>query len=73
MFENASAKEVNARCLTCHAGGHAGARSFEESPVHTAMIGDLKSNKLSSTTSGCHDTFHNVGQLDHAKYWKPAE
>ena len=21
MFENASAKEVNARCLTCHAGG----------------------------------------------------
>lgn len=59
----------NRECLHCHAG----ARSFEDSPTHTAMTSDLKSNKLSCTTSGCHDTFHNVGQLDHVKYWKPKE
>lgn len=30
-------------CLHCHSG----ARSFEESPTHVAMMDDLKSNKLS--------------------------
>jgi len=57
----------NRECLHCHAG----ARSFEESPTHSAMMGDLKSNSLSCTSSGCHDTFHGVDKLDHAKFWKP--
>jgi cytochrome c-type protein NapC len=59
----------NRECLHCHAG----ARSFEDSPTHTALMGDLKSNKLSCTTSGCHDTFHPVDKLDQVKFWKPAE
>ena len=59
----------NRECLHCHAG----ARSFEDSPTHTAMMSDLKSNKLSCTTSGCHDTFHPVDKLDQAKFWKPTE
>jgi hypothetical protein len=37
------------------------------------MMADLKSNKLSCSSSGCHDTFHAVDKLDHAKFWKPAD
>jgi nitrate/TMAO reductase-like tetraheme cytochrome c subunit len=59
----------NRECLHCHAG----ARSFEDSPTHTAMMSDLKSNKLSCTTGGCHDTFHPVDKLDQVKFWKPTE
>jgi cytochrome c-type protein NapC len=58
----------NRECLHCHAG----ARSFEENPMHSAMMGELKSNGLSCATSGCHDTFHGVDKLDHARFWKPA-
>ena len=62
----------NRECLHCHLG----ARSFEQGAVHTAdaqTMADIKSNKLSCVSSGCHDTIHNVPQLDKAKYWKPAE
>jgi cytochrome c-type protein NapC len=58
----------NRECLHCHAG----ARSFED-PTHMAMMGDLKSNKVSCITSGCHDTIHNVDKLDQVKFWKPTE
>lgn len=62
----------NRECLHCHAGS----RSFEEGAVHTAdpqTMADIKSNKLSCVSSGCHDTIHNVGQLDHVKYWNPIQ
>jgi cytochrome c-type protein NapC len=59
----------NRECLHCHSG----ARSFEESATHTAMMRDLKSNKISCTTSGCHDTFHPVDKLGQVKFWKPTE
>ena len=62
----------NRECLHCHAGS----RSFEEGAVHTAdpqTMADIKSNKLSCVSSGCHDTVHNVGQLDKMKYWEPAK
>ena len=59
----------NAQCLHCHLG----ARSFEENPVHAAMIDSLKSNQTSCLTSGCHDTAHDVANLDHRKFWKPAQ
>jgi nitrate/TMAO reductase-like tetraheme cytochrome c subunit len=59
----------NRECLHCHSG----ARSFEESATHTAMMDDLKSNKISCTTSGCHDTFHPVEKLGQVKLWKPTE
>ncbi len=55
----------NRECLHCHLG----ARSFEESPTHTALHDDLVSNKMSCLTSGCHDTVHNVGGLDKVKFW----
>ena len=60
----------NRECLHCHLG----ARSFEQSAVHTAdpeTMSAIKSNKLSCMSSGCHETVHNVSQLDKVKYWKP--
>jgi nitrate/TMAO reductase-like tetraheme cytochrome c subunit len=59
----------NAQCLHCHLG----ARNFEENPVHAAMMDSLKSNQTSCLTSGCHDTAHDVANLDHQKFWKPAQ
>jgi hypothetical protein len=59
----------NAQCLHCHLG----ARGFEENPVHAAMIDSLKSNQTSCLTSGCHDTAHDVANLDHQKFWKPVQ
>ena len=55
----------NRDCLHCHLG----ARSFEESPTHTALHDDLVSNQTSCLTSGCHDTVHNVAGLDKVKFW----
>lgn len=62
----------NRECLHCHEGS----RSFEQGVIHTAdpqTMADIKSNKLSCMTSGCHDTIHNVDQLDRVKYWKPVQ
>lgn len=62
----------NRECLHCHEGS----RSFEQGAIHTAdpqTMADIKSNKISCLSSGCHDTIHNVQQLNHVKYWKPVE
>ena len=59
----------NAQCLHCHLG----ARNFEENPVHAAMIDSLKSNQTSCLASGCHDTAHDVANLNHQKFWKAAQ
>jgi cytochrome c-type protein NapC len=56
----------NRECLHCHLG----ARSFEESPTHTALRPDLVSNQTSCMTSGCHDTVHNVAGLGGVKFWE---
>lgn len=58
----------NRECLHCHLG----ARSFEESPTHTALHDDLVSNQMSCLTSGCHDLVHNVSGLDKLKLWNGA-
>ena len=55
----------NRECLHCHLG----ARSFEDSPTHTALHDDLVSNQMSCLTSGCHDTVHNIAGLDKVKFW----
>ncbi len=59
----------NRQCLHCHEG----ARSFEENPVHIAIMDSLKSNQLSCISSGCHDTVHNVAQLEHVKFWRSGQ
>jgi cytochrome c-type protein NapC len=62
----------NRECLHCHEGS----RSFEQGAIHTAepqTMADIKSNKLSCMTSGCHDTIHNVDHLDQVKFWKPVQ
>ena len=62
----------NRECLHCHEGS----RSFEQGVMHTAKpqtMADIKSNKLSCMTAGCHDTVHNVKELDHVKFWKPVQ
>ncbi len=58
----------NRECLHCHLG----ARSFEESPVHSAIRDGLVSNQTSCLTAGCHDTVHNVAGLGKMKFWKGA-
>ena len=58
----------NRECLHCHLG----ARSFEQGAVHTAdpdLLPSVKGNKLSCTSSGCHETVHNVGTLSKVKMW----
>lgn len=59
----------NAQCLHCHLG----ARSFEENPVHVAMMDSLKSEQDSCLGSGCHDTAHDVANVSHLKMWRPAQ
>jgi cytochrome c-type protein NapC len=62
----------NRECLHCHLG----ARSFEQGAVHTAdpqTMQDIKNNKLSCTSSGCHSNVHNVAQAGGVKYWKPEQ
>ena len=62
----------NRECLHCHDG----ARSFEQQKMHSSdpnTMSDIKSNKLSCTDAGCHDTVHNVGELGGAKMWSPAK
>jgi hypothetical protein len=59
----------NAQCLHCHLG----ARSFEENPIHVAIMDSLTSNQMPCLTSGCHDTAHDVASLAHEKFWKPAQ
>jgi nitrate/TMAO reductase-like tetraheme cytochrome c subunit len=62
----------NRECLHCHAG----ARSFEEGAVHAAdptLLPDVKSNRVSCLSSGCHQTVHDVAAMDQQKFWKGAE
>lgn len=58
----------NAQCLHCHLG----ARDFENNPIHQAIMSSLVSNQMSCTTSGCHDTIHDISSLGHVKFWSPA-
>ncbi len=58
----------NRECLHCHAGS----RTFEEGATHNAdpqIMADIKSNKMSCLTSGCHDQIHNTTKLSEVKYW----
>lgn len=58
----------NRECLHCHLG----ARSFEEGATHNAdaqIMADIKGNKMSCLSSGCHDQIHNTDKLAEAKYW----
>lgn len=59
----------NRECLHCHLG----ARSFESNEIHMAILDSLKSNETSCMSSGCHDTVHNVQNLDKVKFWSPAQ
>jgi hypothetical protein len=61
----------NRECLHCHEG----ARKFEEMAPHRKtpqMLDDIKANRLSCTSSHCHDTIHDVGTLSDATFWKGA-
>jgi mono/diheme cytochrome c family protein/nitrate/TMAO reductase-like tetraheme cytochrome c subunit len=53
----------NSQCLYCHAG----MRSFDENPTHTAIMGSLKTNQISCIS--CHNTIHNASEVAHLKMW----
>ncbi|MEO6120316.1 MAG: NapC/NirT family cytochrome c [Terriglobales bacterium] len=60
----------NANCLHCHAG----AKTFEEGAVHNADLETMvqvKQNKLSCTSSGCHDVVHNAMKTPEKLYPEP--
>ena len=57
----------NGQCLHCHAG----ARSFIENPVHSAIMDTLTSDQVSCVS--CHDMIHPVGQLSQLKFWSPGQ
>jgi len=59
----------NRQCLRCHAG----ARSFDANPIHTAIMDSLTSNEMSCISSGCHDMVHNPAEVDHLKMWSPGQ
>jgi cytochrome c-type protein NapC len=59
----------NRECLHCHLG----ARSFEEGATHTAkpyLLSAIKANAVSCLSSGCHQTVHDIAELNKAKFWK---
>jgi len=53
----------NSQCLHCHAG----MRGFDENPTHTAIMGSLKTNRMSCIS--CHNTIHNASEVAHLKMW----
>ena len=55
----------NRECLHCHGGS----RTFEANETHAAVRADLASNKVSCLE--CHNTIHNVHEVDKAKLWRP--
>jgi hypothetical protein len=59
----------NEQCLHCHAG----ARNFDDNPIHSAIMDTLKNDQLSCVSSGCHDMVHNVADLSHLQFWNPGQ
>ena len=57
----------NRECLHCHGG----ARSFEESDIHAAFLGELRANETSCLE--CHDLIHNVSDLGTLNMWEKEE
>jgi cytochrome c-type protein NapC len=58
----------NDTCLHCHLGS----RKFEEVNGHHKepdMLQKVKASQLSCTSSKCHDTIHEVGDLKDATFW----
>jgi len=62
----------NRECLHCHLGQ----RVFEEASAHhktPGLLDNVKSNKLSCISSGCHEFIHDVGSLKDATFWKETQ
>lgn len=62
----------NRECLHCHLGQ----RVFEEASAHhktPGLLDNVKSNKLSCVSSGCHEFIHDVGSLKDATFWKETQ
>ena len=61
----------NRECLHCHGGS----RKFEDSSSHHKtpdMLEKTISGQLSCTASDCHDTVHNIADMNGASFWKPS-
>jgi len=60
-------KYSNSQCLHCHAG----MRTFDENPTHTAIMGSLNANQVSCIS--CHNMIHNASEVSQLKMWVPGE
>ncbi len=60
-------KYSNSQCLHCHAG----MRTFDENPTHTAIMGSLNANQVSCLS--CHNMIHNASEVSHLKMWVPGK
>lgn len=61
---------TNKNCLHCHLGG----KPFEEGAVHNAdpeTMKQIKEDKLSCVSSGCHDLNHDTANLKDLKFYYP--
>lgn len=61
---------TNQNCLHCHLG----AKSFEEGATHNAdadIMLQIKADKMSCVSSGCHDLNHDTMNLDKQKFYYP--
>ena len=61
----------NRECLHCHEG----ARTFEEASAHNRepdSLASIKANRLSCTSSNCHDIVHDVSSLNDVTFWSVA-
>jgi len=56
-------KYSNSQCLHCHAG----MRTFDENPTHTAIMGSLNTNRVSCIS--CHNMIHNASEVSQMKMW----
>ena len=63
MYEHYS----NGSCLRCHDG----ARSFQENPMHSSMLSQLRTDEMSCLD--CHGQAHNTGELDNLPMWAESE
>ncbi len=54
----------NRECLYCHGG----ARSYDEFPIHSSMVAELKNGDVSCLD--CHVLIHNVAELESLDLWK---
>ena len=62
-------KFLNRECLHCHSGGKDYILSEAHNETET-MLEDMRKDKVSCITAGCHDVAHGVHDFEDLDFWK---